>query len=91
MLDLQKVSDFTDFFIICSGSSDRMIRSLVHAVQDEAKTKFGILGKIEGQPSSGWVAIDMNDIIIHLFSQDQRNYYQLEDLWQNGKLVLRVK
>jgi len=91
LLDLQKVSDFTDFFIICSGSSDRMIRSLVHAVQDEAKTKFGILGKIEGQPSSGWVAIDMNDIIIHLFSQDQRNYYQLEDLWQNGKLVLRVK
>lgn len=91
MLDLQKVSDFTDYFIICSGSSDRMLRSLVHAVQDEAKTQFGLIGKIEGQPSSGWVAIDMNDIIIHLFSQDQRNYYRLEDLWQNGKLILHVK
>ncbi len=91
LLDLQKVSDFTDYFIICSGSSDRMLRSLVHAVLEEAKAKFGILGRIEGLASSGWIAIDMNDIIIHLFSPEQRNYYQLEDLWKNSKLVLHVK
>ena len=68
-----------------------MLRSLVHAVQDEAKTRFGIVGKIDGQPSSGWIAIDMNAIVIHLFSPEQRNYYQLEDLWKNSKLVLHVK
>ena len=68
-----------------------MLRSLVHAVLDEAKTMFGIVGKMEGKPNSGWIAIDMNDIVIHLFSPEQRNYYQLEDLWKNSKLVLHVK
>jgi ribosome-associated protein len=91
LLDLQKVSDFTDYFIICSGSSDRMLRSLAHSVREEAKSKFGIIGKTEGLASSGWIAIDLNDIIIHLFSPDLRKYYQLEELWQKGKLVLRVK
>jgi ribosome-associated protein len=91
LIDLQKVSDFTDYFIISSGSSDRMLRSLSHAVLDEAKLKYGIIGRIEGLESSGWIAIDMNDIVIHLFSPDQRNFYQLEDLWQNGKLVLHIK
>jgi ribosome-associated protein len=91
LIDLQKVSDFTDYFIISSGSSDRMLRSLSHAVLDEAKLKYGISGRIEGVESSGWIAIDMNDIVIHLFSPDQRRFYQLEDLWQNGKLVLHIK
>jgi len=91
LIDLQKVSDFTDYFIICSGSSDRMLRSLGHAVIDDAKTRFGIIGRIEGLASSGWIAIDMIDIVIHLFSPDLRVFYQLEELWQNGKLVLRVK
>jgi len=91
LLDIQKVSDFTDYFIICSGSSDRMLRSLEHAVLEDAKAQFGIVGKNEGIASSGWIAIDMNDIVIHLFSPEQRNYYQLEDLWQNGKLILHVK
>jgi ribosome-associated protein len=91
LLDLQKVSDFTDYFIICSGSSDRMLRSLAHSVLEEAKSKFGIVGKTEGLASSGWIAIDMNDIIIHIFSPELRIYFQLEDLWKNGKLVLHVK
>ena len=91
LLDIQKVSDFTDYFIICSGSSDRMLRGLAHSVLEEAKTKFGIFGRAEGIASSGWIAIDMNDIVIHLFSPEQRNYFQLEDLWQNGKLILHVK
>jgi ribosome-associated protein len=68
-----------------------MLRGLAHALLDDAKQKYGILGKIEGVESSGWIAIDMNAIVIHLFSPDQRKYYQLEDLWQNGKLVLHIK
>jgi ribosome-associated protein len=68
-----------------------MLRSLAHSVLEEAKTRFDIFGKAEGIASSGWIAIDMNTIVIHLFSPEQRNYYQLEDLWQIGKLVLKVK
>jgi ribosome-associated protein len=68
-----------------------MLRSLAHTVLDEAKQKYGIIGRIEGIESSGWIAIDLNDIVVHLFSPDQRRFYLLEDLWQNGKTVLHIK
>lgn len=68
-----------------------MLRSLMSAVLDEVKRKYQIVGKVEGMPGSGWLAIDLIDIIIHLFSPDQRSYYQLEELWKSGKVILRIK
>jgi ribosome-associated protein len=91
LLDIQKINAFTDFFILCSGTSERMLRSLMHAVLDEVKTKHQLAGNVEGGADSGWIAIDLIDIVIHLFSTAQREYYQLEDLWKNGRIILRVK
>ncbi len=68
-----------------------MLRSLAHIVMETAKSQFQKISRPEGQPSAGWIAIDLGDIVVHLFSPDQRRYYQLEQLWQNGKLLLRVK
>jgi ribosome-associated protein len=68
-----------------------MLRSLMHSVLDEVKGKYQLDGNIEGIAGSGWIAIDLIDIVIHLFSPDQRAYYQLEDLWRNGKIIVRVK
>ena len=68
-----------------------MLRSLMHAVLDEVKGKYQLDGNVEGVADSGWIAIDLIDIVIHLFSPDQREFYLLEDLWKNGKLILRVK
>lgn len=68
-----------------------MLRSLMHAVLDEVKSKYPIDCNVEGAADSGWIAIDLIDIVIHLFSPDQREYYQLEELWKNGKVILRVK
>ncbi len=68
-----------------------MLRSLMHAVLDEVKSKYQIDGNVEGAADNGWIAIDLIDIVIHLFSPDQREYYQLEELWKNGKVILRVK
>lgn len=68
-----------------------MLRSLMHAVLDDVKTNHHINGNVEGVADSGWIAIDFIDIVIHLFSPDQREYYQLEELWKNGKVILRVK
>lgn len=68
-----------------------MLRSLMHAVMDEVKSKHLLNGNVEGAADSGWIAIDLIDIVIHLFSPDQREYYQLEELWENGKIILKVK
>jgi ribosome-associated protein len=91
LIDLQGVAVFTDYFVICSGSSDRMIRSLVRAAHDAMAQLHDLKGKIIGSPDNGWVAVDFGDIVLHVFSPQQRSYYQLEELWSNGKTLLRVK
>jgi ribosome-associated protein len=68
-----------------------MIRSLVNAAEDTMISKFRIKSKVMGSPSNGWVVVDFTDIVLHIFSPKQRDYYQLEELWSNGKTLLRVK
>lgn len=91
LIDLQGVAIFTDYFIICSGTSDRMIRSLVRAANDAMALSNSMKGKILGSASNGWIAVDFGGIVLHVFSPQQREHYQLEELWSGGKTLLRVK
>jgi ribosome-associated protein len=91
ILDISQVSSFSDFFIICNGTSDRMLNSLADTVLETSKRSFQLNGRIEGRPEDGWVLIDLGDVIVQLFSPDQRSYYQLEQLWISGKVVLKLK
>ncbi len=93
LLDIHEIASFTDYFIICSGTSDRMLDSLADAVIEKAHAISDTSGKrkAEGVASSGWLLIDLDDIIVHLFSPDQREYYQLEQLWERGKVLLRMQ
>ncbi|HSL85811.1 MAG TPA: ribosome silencing factor [Bacteroidales bacterium] len=91
LLDIHEVTLFTDYFVICSGTSERMLRSLVNAATDAMQSKFKVKGRIMGSPSNGWIAVDFTDIVLHVFSPDQRDYYLLEELWSNGKVLLKVK
>jgi ribosome-associated protein len=91
LIDLQGVAIFTDYFVICSGTSDRMLRSLVRAANDAMSKEYDLKGKIVGSSTNGWIAVDYTDIVLHVFSPQQREFYQLEDLWSSGKTLLRVK
>jgi ribosome-associated protein len=91
LMDLHDVADFTDFFIICTGTSDRLLDSLAKSVLDKARDNHKRHGKVEGVASAGWLVIDFGDIIVHIFSRDQRDYYQLEQLWSKGKVLLRLQ
>lgn len=91
LLDIHEIASFTDYFIICTGSSDRMIDSLAEAVLETAKHKLELPGKKEGQANTGWVVVDFGDIVVHLFSPNQREYYRLEQLWEKGKILLHLQ
>ncbi len=92
LLDIHEIASFTDYFIICSGTSDRMLDSLADAVIEKAHAiNDSDKRRPEGLASSGWLLIDLDDIIVHLFSPDQREYYQLEQLWERGKILLRMQ
>jgi len=68
-----------------------MLNSLVEAVLEASKKQFRLNGRVEGRPDDGWMLVDLGDVIVHLFSPDQRSYYQLEQLWSSGKVVLKLK
>ena len=91
LLDLNGIASFTDYFVICTGTSDRMIDALANATVDDIRKKHRRKGKKQGNARDGWVVVDFGDVIVHLFSPDQRDYYQLEELWEDGKVLLRLK
>ena len=68
-----------------------MLKGLAEAVEDAVKQKYGLGGRVEGVPEDGWLLIDFGDIIVNLFSYAQREYYRLEDLWREAKVVLRLQ
>ena len=92
LLDLRDEAIFTDYFLICNGESRRQLKSLADGISEEAKEKADVKpwGQ-EGEPESGWVLIDYGDLVVHLFNPDTRHYYDLEDLWQNAHVVLRMQ
>ncbi len=91
LLDIRDVTVFADYFVICTGTSNRMLNALADSVEEQAKEKFGLRGRIEGSPDYGWVLVDFGDVIVHLFSPDQRDYYRLEELWGKGKVLLHLQ
>lgn len=85
------MAPLADYFVICSGTSDRMLDALVNTVQRAVKTKHRLRPRIEGSPGHGWVLVDYGDVIVHIFSPDKRHFYRLEELWNAGKVVLHLQ
>jgi len=91
LLDIQEVAPLADYFIICSGTSDRMLDALIDAVQHSVREKHRLRPRVEGSPGSGWVLADYGDVVLHLFSPERRKYYRLEELWNQGRVVLHLQ
>jgi ribosome-associated protein len=91
LLDISKVTSFADYFVIASAVNVRQMQALLEAL-DEALTQEG-LGSLrrEGDLDSGWVLADLGDVIVHLFSPEQRAYYGIERLWSSGTQVVRIQ
>jgi ribosome-associated protein len=91
LIDIQEIAIFADYFVICTGTSDRMLDALAKAAVEGVKENHGYKGRIEGNASNGWVVVDFIDVVLHLFSPDQRDYYRLEELWEEGKVLVRLQ
>lgn len=87
VIDISNVTVIADYFIIANGTNTNQVQALVDNVQ-EALFKAGYeTSKIEGYHTGAWVLLDYNDIIIHVFSKDDRLFYDLERIWRDGKTV----
>ncbi len=91
MLDARWVCSFADYFVICSGESERQIKTIYDEVAHVLK-KEGILPHHhEGTLDSGWLLIDFGDVIVHIFAPFEREYYQLDELWSEAISVVRIQ
>jgi ribosome-associated protein len=92
LLDIRDEALFTDYFLICNGDNDRQLRALADSIAEDAKKKADLLawGK-EGEAESGWLLIDFGDVVVHLFSPEKREYYRLEELWNDAHVVFRLQ
>jgi len=87
VLDMRQASSITDYFLICSGGSTRQVQAIADAIDEQlAKQGVAALG-VEGYREGRWILMDYGDIIVHVFSQDTRAFYDLERLWGNAPKV----
>ncbi len=68
-----------------------MLQALAQAVKDGLRKELRLKSRLEGDPDFGWVLIDVGDIIVHIFTPHERAYYDLEDLWSEGKVILQMQ
>jgi ribosome-associated protein len=81
-LDLRGVLGYTDYFVICSGGTDRQTKAIHDRISEGMKKQHGILPRrVEGLAESRWILMDYLDVIVHIFTPDARDYYRLEQLW----------
>jgi ribosome-associated protein len=91
LLDIQGVSILADYFVIGGVIAERQAKAVIGDVKQGIKETFGLLPlSIEGEPADGWVLMDYGGVVVHLLTPEMRAYYDLEGLWQAGRVVVRV-
>lgn len=91
LLDTRQACSFTDYIVICSGESDRQL----DAIQNEITKSLGRESvkpyRGEGDSESGWILMDYLDVVIHIFSKEMRNFYDLENVYEKAPRLLRIQ
>lgn len=91
LLDTREVCSFADYFVICSADSDRQIKAIQDGVDEVLDKEAVRFRHYEGTADSGWVLLDLGAVIVHIFAPLEREYYQLDKLWNKAKLVVMVQ
>ena len=81
MLEVGDIVGYTDFFVICSGNTDRQTRAIYEAIHENLKRDGVLPRRIEGERQASWILMDYLDCVVHIFTPDARAYYRLEQLW----------
>ena len=87
VLDMRKVANFCDYFVLCSGNTDRQVKAVADGIEEGLYTRGIKVKRPEGMMDKNWVVLDLGDVVAHVFQKDAREFYRLEYLWQEAKTV----
>lgn len=87
ILHTEPLTSIADYFVLCSGNSERQVKALADAIRREMVRRFGDHGTVEGETAAKWILLDYGDIIVHVFQEDIRAYYGLENMWRDAPQI----
>jgi len=87
ILEVQRIIGWTDYLVIATGGSRRQMASVADEISDRMKAIGDKPIAFEGYQSGGWMVLDYGDVVVHLFDEDKREYYQLERLWEDAPRI----
>ena len=91
LLDVRKICSFADYFVVCSGDSERQLAAIGDEIEHTLKKEGVMPLHREGTSDSGWMLYDYGDVLIHVFSPAERAFYQLDELWNQAVPVVRIQ
>lgn len=86
-LKVDAVSPMADYFVIMTGGSDRQVQAITNAIIEKAHEEHVEIGSVEGKNHAQWVLVDLGDVVVHIFREETRRFYNLEKLWADAPLV----
>ena len=87
VIDISQVSPICDYFVLASGSNRNQVQAMADSVVEKMHQSGFSLKQIEGYDSANWILMDFVDIVVHVFDRESRNFYDLERIWKDGKMV----
>ncbi len=85
-LEMKGISDMTDYFVVTHGNNERQVQAIARAVKEAANEQNIEVKRMEGYNEARWILIDLADVVVHVFHKDERNYYNIEKLYQDAPL-----
>ena len=90
IIDISKISIIADYFIIAGGTNARQVKALADNVEEKLAKEEVFPKHVEGYQNANWILMDYGDVIIHVFNQEDRLFYDLERIWTDGQIIERV-
>ncbi len=87
VIDIEEISTLGDYFVMATGSSSTQVKALSDSVEMKLKEAGIMPSRIEGYRSNGWILLDYHTVVIHVFTEEAREFYDLDRLWSDGKFV----
>ncbi len=87
IIDIQGVSSIADYFVIANGSNENQLNAMKDSVDEEMYKKGIHARQIEGNVHSSWILMDYQDVVVHIFSEEDRHFYDIERIWKDGKEI----
>ncbi|ACL70088.1 ribosome silencing factor [Halothermothrix orenii] len=89
VLDVKELTIIADYFVICSGNSEPQVKAIARSVEDKLGEEGIHPQKVAGKDNARWILMDYADVIVHIFLEEERQYYELERLWADAEQILR--